>query len=617
MNLYELSQPSKKKKTQLIKENQLAEYAPGGGGSGDYLRALASAWYNGVFDTGSLPKGIKTQEDVERLLNRGIVCPDGKTRKLHIDYNSDFDGVEIYSDDYYEHGDESGELDSRTGQPWGPYDHMEFKDEELDEGVAEGSDSYTVANDPDKPGMHSYREVGHALQSGHSDAAKIYKNNKFLGTVGDVRKQGVAEGHADQQRKIFKKNGHPVGEVGIDRESSPGNGQWYMKYYATGDDFVGYDSMEEAVADLKHLVNQFKAEGVAEGEGNLGKALDTLSGNWSGWHQVKSRNPNIEKFEWDDGEGGFYAGGSIEHNLKTGEVTVDYHGEYDDEVKGTFKNMGDAMRALRGDGGSHGGRAPNFDRLRDRKPPGPDDLRKTDRTGRKGTIGGGYANQLKGSIQANKGRLGPKGVLPEQGVAEGSGYTVDDEIQHWKDMALHWARMGDEKSMLKSKANSKAAEQKKKDTGAADKQQGVAEGWDDMVKDAKEKVKSGPQPNGGSGKKQGSAYGGSKQKDKPEHDDVKEGWEGSAKDSAEDKKEAKKRHMSMKEWEKSAADKKHDMKEAKTLSPGQDDAPFDGTYKDTPKVVKDKSGAEHTPMSRARNLARAALTKIKHDQKLG
>ena len=113
---------------------RLREFAPsGGGGSGDYLRALASAWYNGTFDTGSLQKGIKSQEDVERLLNRGIVCPDGKTRKLHIDYNSDFDGVEIYSDDYYEHGDESGELDSRTGQPWGPYDHMEFKDEELDE----------------------------------------------------------------------------------------------------------------------------------------------------------------------------------------------------------------------------------------------------------------------------------------------------------------------------------------------------------------------------------------------------------------------------------------------------------------------------------------------------
>ena len=164
-----------------------------------------------------------------------------------------------------------------------------------------------------------------------------------------------------------------------------------------------------------------KDQGVAEGEGNFEKALDTLSGSWSGWHKEEDMStPDIDYYSYDDGEGGFYAGGSIEHNLKTGEVTVDYHGEYDDEVKGTFKNMGDAMRALRGDGGSHGGRAPNFDRLRDRKPPGPDDLRKTDRTGRKGTIGGGYANQLKGSIQANKGRLGPKGVLPEQGVAEGT-----------------------------------------------------------------------------------------------------------------------------------------------------------------------------------------------------
>jgi len=62
------------------------------------------------------------------------------------------------------------------------------------QGVAEGSDSYTVANDPDKPGMYSYREIGHALQSGHSDHAKIYKNNKFLSTVGDARKSGVAEG---------------------------------------------------------------------------------------------------------------------------------------------------------------------------------------------------------------------------------------------------------------------------------------------------------------------------------------------------------------------------------------------------------------------------------------
>jgi hypothetical protein len=47
----------------------------------------------------------------------------------------------------------------------------------------------------------------------------------------------------------------------------------------------------------------------------------------------------------------------------------------------------------------------------------------------------------------------------------------------------------------------------------------VEEGWDDMLKAVK--AKAGPQPSGGSGMKQGSRYGGSKQKDKPEHDDEK------------------------------------------------------------------------------------------------
>ena len=169
-----------------------------------------------------------------------------------------------------------------------------------------------------------------------------------------------------------------------------------------------------------------KSQGVAEGEGNLAKALDTQRGNWSGWHQVDTYDPNIEKFEWDDGEGGYYASGSVEHNLQTGEIEVHYHdSENVMDVDGTFKNMGDAMRALRGDlGVNHGGQAPNFDRLGQRKQHGPDDLRKTDRTGRKGTLAGGPSNELKRSIQFNKGKHGPQGVLPE-GVLEG----YDDGMQ--------------------------------------------------------------------------------------------------------------------------------------------------------------------------------------------
>jgi len=127
-----------------MKQGTLKEFSPSGAGrgGGNYFKTLASAWYNGAFDTGSLQKGIKSKEDVERLLQRGIVCPDGVTRKFGIDYNAEFDGVVISSDDYYEHSDHGKQpgtmIDVRTGQAWGPYDYMEFKDAELDEEVEEG-----------------------------------------------------------------------------------------------------------------------------------------------------------------------------------------------------------------------------------------------------------------------------------------------------------------------------------------------------------------------------------------------------------------------------------------------------------------------------------------------
>jgi hypothetical protein len=96
-----------------------------------------------------LQKGIKTNQDIERLLQRGIVAPDGVTRKYNIDYNSDFDGVVIFSDDYYEHGDHD-ETDSRTGKPFGPYDYMEFSDEELDESLNEFASAGDDGDEPDE-----------------------------------------------------------------------------------------------------------------------------------------------------------------------------------------------------------------------------------------------------------------------------------------------------------------------------------------------------------------------------------------------------------------------------------------------------------------------------------
>lgn len=102
----------------------------------------------------------------------------------------------------------------------------------------------------------------------------------------------------------------------------------------------------------------------------------------------------------------------------------------------------------------------------------------------------------------------------------------------------------------------------------------VEEGWDDMVKAAKDSVKSGPKPSGGSGVKLGTRYGGGKQKEEPEE--------------------------------------KKEVKEAK--QPDQDNVPFAPPYNTTSSpAVKDKSGATHTPMSRVKHLARQAMKKVKSD----
>lgn len=54
---------------------------------------------------------------------------------------------------------------------------------------------------------------------------------------------------------IVKHKIEGVGEVGIDTEASPGVGRWYVKHYSTDYNVSGFDSQEEAVAELEY-VNQ-------------------------------------------------------------------------------------------------------------------------------------------------------------------------------------------------------------------------------------------------------------------------------------------------------------------------------------------------------------------------
>ena len=135
-------------------------------------------------------------------------------------------------------------------------------------------------NDKDKPLnevsnelLDRYKKAAGADATAADQRGDIERGNKrFRGIVkatvkqgeNDVKRhkaQGVAEGQADQVKKIVKKNGKPVGEIGTDPEASPGNGNWYVKHYASGYDVVGFDNAEEALAELKHCMKQGVAEG--------------------------------------------------------------------------------------------------------------------------------------------------------------------------------------------------------------------------------------------------------------------------------------------------------------------------------------------------------------------
>jgi hypothetical protein len=55
-------------------------------------------------------------------------------------------------------------------------------------------------------------------------------------------------------KKVFKdKAGNPVGEIGIDPESSPGNSEWYVYHYGTGYSVVGFDNAAEAKRELMYV----------------------------------------------------------------------------------------------------------------------------------------------------------------------------------------------------------------------------------------------------------------------------------------------------------------------------------------------------------------------------
>jgi hypothetical protein len=171
-------------------------------------------------------------------------------------------------------------------------------DAELAAVMQNAKDHYTTAENPE---LAFKKWVQRSLSHAKKDDEKQNRTlDKLTGDVASLkkvidmkRKPGIIEGinlvneSADQVTKVFKKNGKPVGEVGIDPEASPGNGNWYMKCYANNIDNSGYDSYEEAVAELKHCLKQSVTEG-ALGDESVPFQLDPKK---QGWHNGYNNFP--------------------------------------------------------------------------------------------------------------------------------------------------------------------------------------------------------------------------------------------------------------------------------------------------------------------------------------
>jgi hypothetical protein len=108
----------------------------------------------------------------------------------------------------------------------------------------------------------------HASLEQHADDKMKELGHKFK-PVDEARVGNRMSDISIGSPKIVHYKGKAVGEVGIDHEASPGNGPYYMKHYLTGKDMVGYESKQQALADLKHLVMHYEGRELEEGPGEV------------------------------------------------------------------------------------------------------------------------------------------------------------------------------------------------------------------------------------------------------------------------------------------------------------------------------------------------------------
>jgi hypothetical protein len=134
-----------------------------------------------------------------------------------------------------------------------------------------------------------------------------------------MKEDGVAEAKPDVMRhagdktvRVVKRRGKPVGEIGIDAEASPGNGQYYVKLYDGSYDASGFDTAEEALEELKYAMS----EGVAEATGD--PKFDKMLKGITGKKAVAKQQKTDTKQQSRDAFGSMFGGNSSDlmKNLK-------------------------------------------------------------------------------------------------------------------------------------------------------------------------------------------------------------------------------------------------------------------------------------------------------------
>jgi hypothetical protein len=136
------------------------------------------------------------------------------------------------------------------------------------QGVTEGAADMDELRDKMQWLMTTYH-----MRSGEAEEAAYYDEDPatWKGSPWEDEYTGVTEARPDVMRhkgdqtvKIVKRGGKPVGEIGIDAEASPGNGQYYVKLYDGSYDAAGFDTAEEALKELRYAIKLSMSEGVTE-----------------------------------------------------------------------------------------------------------------------------------------------------------------------------------------------------------------------------------------------------------------------------------------------------------------------------------------------------------------